>query len=528
MKKRFNTAGPCDQRFHYMLPAAPRLGEVFRQAAYGHYVVVHAPRQCGKTTSLKAIVRDINAEGEYAALFFSCEAGAAAGDDYADAQRHIIGSLMTEASTQLPVDLRPPETLRHAPAPMLFNALSEWASHCTKPLVLFFDEIDALRGQALNAVLRQLRAGYPNRPDHAPWSVVLCGLRDVRDYKVASGSDSARMGTASPFNIKVKSLTMSNFTADEVATLYRQHTEATGQAFEDAAVERAFELTQGQPWLVNSIAAEVIDEMAVTSTITADHVGQAKERLILARATHLDSLVARLHEEPVRRVLEPLISSGAPHTSSDVTYSDDVSYVADLGLICRDAPVRPANPIYREVMVRALTANYTPRIDAEPARFVQPDGRFDMQGALEAFAQFWVENGEAMARPGQTYPEATAQIVMQAFLQRVVNGGGFIDREYGVGRGRIDLLVRWPYDSPEGRQVQREVIELKRWATGDRHGDPLPRGLTQIDEYMGRTDVDHGWLIIFDMRDDAPDVWDRTHFEEHTAPSGKPVTLLRA
>jgi len=42
--------------------------------------------------------------------------------------------------------------------------------------------------------------------------------------------------------------------------------------------------------------------------------------------------------------------------SSDNTYDDNVSYVRDLGLIAPELPIRIANPIYREVIVRVLTA----------------------------------------------------------------------------------------------------------------------------------------------------------------------------
>ncbi|WP_234023782.1 PD-(D/E)XK nuclease domain-containing protein [Sorangium cellulosum] len=80
------------------------------------------------------------------------------------------------------------------------------------------------------------------------------------------------------------------------------------------------------------------------------------------------------------------------------------------------------------------------------------------------------------------YPEVAPQLVLMAFLQRVVNGGGFIDREYGVGRGRIDLLVRFPYRKPDGsRAVQRRALELKVWRKGQK--DPLREGLAQIDDY---------------------------------------------
>ena len=86
-------------------------------------------------------------------------------------------------------------------------------------MVIFIDEIDALQDQALISILRQLRDAYPNRPLAFPQSVGLIGLRDVRDYKVAAGG-SDRLNTSSPFNIKVRSLTLRNFNAEEVAELY--------------------------------------------------------------------------------------------------------------------------------------------------------------------------------------------------------------------------------------------------------------------------------------------------------------------
>ncbi len=68
--------------------------------------------------------------------------------------------------------------------------------------MVLIDEIDALQDEALLSVLRQLRSGFPDRPLGFPQSIGLIGLRDVRDYKVASGG-SENLNTASPFNIKV-------------------------------------------------------------------------------------------------------------------------------------------------------------------------------------------------------------------------------------------------------------------------------------------------------------------------------------
>ncbi|MBI5479580.1 MAG: ATP-binding protein, partial [Deltaproteobacteria bacterium] len=280
--KEFNTAGPCNPERHYMVPAEPRLPTARGLVARHLYFVVHAPRQTGKTTTLRALARSLAAEGTFAALHFSCEAGEPAGDDYGAAERMVLSEIDLGAGRDLPADLRPPPWPSAPPGQQLRSALAAWAAACPRPLALFFDEIDALRGESLRSVLRQLRAGYPNRPADFPAAVVLCGLRDVRDYQAASGGDPSRLGTSSPFNIKVKSLRLGGFSEGEVRALYHQHTAATGQPFTDEALTRAFELTQGQPWLANALARAVIEAIGVAppAPITADHLDEAKERLI--------------------------------------------------------------------------------------------------------------------------------------------------------------------------------------------------------------------------------------------------------
>jgi hypothetical protein len=392
-------------------------------------------------------------------------------------------------------------------------------------LVLFFDEIDALRGQSLISVLRQLRDGFNDRPEGFPSSVVLCGLRDVRDYKAASGGDPSRLGTASPFNIKLKSLRIGDFTPDEVAELYAQHTADTGQEFTRDAAARAVELTAGQPWLVNAMAREIVEEIGVppAEPITVEHVEQAKERLILARATHLDSLAAKLAESRVRQVIEPVLAGTLDQFDP---YNDDIQYVADLGLIAPKAPLRIANPIYREVVVRVLAANVEYKVIADPRSFIRDDGRLDVGLLLHEFAAFWREHADVLTS-GIVYHEVAPQLVLMGYLQRVVNGGGYVDREYGTGRGRIDLLIRWPYQTPTGkRAVQRQALELKVWR--ERGPDPLPQGLAQLDGYLDRLSLDTGVLIIFDRRPDAAPITERTTFEHTTSPSGRPITVLRA
>jgi len=145
-------------------------------------------------------------------------------------------------------------------------------------------------------------------------------------------------------------------------------------------------------------------------------VEEAKERLILARATHLDSLVARLEEPRVRRVIEPLLAGTLEGVTS---YEDDFAYVRDLGLVAANGSVRVANPIYREVIVRVLALPVERRVDAEAKTFVGQDRRLNLNLLLAEFTSFWREHGEALAT-GIAYPEAAPQLVLMAYLHRVV------------------------------------------------------------------------------------------------------------
>ncbi|MBO0801661.1 MAG: hypothetical protein J2P25_01095 [Nocardiopsaceae bacterium] len=524
----FNKSGPCDPRRHYMLPPEPRLPGARDLVEQGLYFVVHAPRQTGKTTSLTALARDITAGGERAALLFSCERARIFTDDVIAAERSILQAITEAAEIRgLPAECLPPAWPEAAEGSLLKAGLQAWALSCPRPLVLFFDEFDSLAGPAMLSIASQLRDGFQFKPDGFPASVALCGLRDIRDYRIAAGQNPEPSGSStSPFNIIDKSFRMYDFTREKVAELYGQHTAETGQEFTAEAVDRAFEYSQGQPWLVNALAREITDknEMGILppEPITAAHVDTAKERLILERATHIQYLADRLAEPRVKRVIEPLLAGD--FVDSDATFDDDLQYLRDLGLIAATDPVRVANPVYREVIARQLAMRTAVQITLPSSGFLLPDGRLDTRRLLEEFAAFWKQNGEILVR-GEAYHEVAPQLVFMAYLQRVVNGGGQVAREYGIGRGRIDLTVTKPYTDADGKPaVQREAIELKVRRKGD--GNPLKEALAQLDGYLHRLDLDAGILIIFDRRPSSIRKRPAPEFSGHRTPDGRDITLL--
>lgn len=516
-----------------MVPAEPRLPGARYIIDMDEYFVIHAPRQTGKTTMLRALARDVNAEGERLAFTFSCEEASVFGDDLDRTMETLTDRIIDRAhSLRLPPEQMPPSPWPSGSAGgRLRKGLEAWSESCPLPLVLLIDEIDSLSGLALVSVLRQLRDGHNSRDDGVPFpaSVVLCGMRSIRDYKAASGGNPETLGSASPFNVIVESLRIANFTKDEVAGLYGQHTADTGQEFTPEAVDRVYEYTRGQPWMVNALAREITSKpkMAITppTPVTAAHVDEAKERVIRDRLPHLDSLAARVREPRVQRVIEPILA-GDDVLTVDATYSDDLAYVRDLGLITDSPRVRIANPMYRDVIVRVLSASIQSSIRTEPRAFLLSDGRLDMDKLMAEFTGFWDIHGEILAAH-EGYHETAAQLIFMAWLQRIVNGGGYVDREYGAGKGWIDILVRKPFTGADGRPaMQKEVIELKVRRAKD--ADPLGEGLVQLDRYLSRHHLDHGYLVIFDRRPEEIRDHGPAEVSAATTPDGRKVTLLRA
>jgi hypothetical protein len=513
MPKWFNTAGPCRPDDHYMLPPERRLTGVDQLVDRKQYFVVHAPRQTGKTTAMKAFCDRLNAEGRYVALYVNVETAQVAGGDVERGMETILDSLHLSAEASLPAELHPPEPERDTGAgTALQRALTDWALRCPRPTVLFLDEIDALHDETLLSTLRQLRAGYLERPERFPQSIALVGLRDVRDYKARVRPESQSLGTASPFNIITRSLTLPNFTQEEVRELYLQHTTATGQAFTDDAVALAFRLTRGQPWLVNALAAEVTDAVAPdpAEAVTAEHLQTAKENVIQRRETHLDSLVDKLREERVRRVIQPILTGDVQ--PMDV-YQDDLAYVRDLGLIDTTGVLKIANPIYAEVIPRVLSWEMQANINQETEWYVRADGSLDVPRLLREFQKFFRRHSEAwIAR--FTFQEAGPHLMLMAFLQRIVNDGGTIEREFAVGSGRADLVVRWQDDV--------HVIELKV-----RHDEQTEaEGVEQLSGYLDRLGVPEGYLVLFDRRQGVS--WEEKVYERSIEQAGKTVHVFGA
>jgi hypothetical protein len=338
-------------------------------------------------------------------------------------------------------------------------------------------------------------------------------MRNIKDYKSKIREDHQTLGTPSPFNIITKALTIKNFSISDVEALYAQHTHATGQVFEKPILEKVFEQTEGQPWLVNAIAREIVEEILgndFTNIISIELVEQAIQNIILRRDTHIDSLLDKLKEPRVRHIIEPVILGKANAISIS---NDDTQYCIDLGLLkVLNGEIFPANKIYNEVIIRALSYDTQFQFIQEVKdNWIDHSGHIDMNGLLKGFQQFWRENSDIWIGK-YDYQEAAPHLILQAFLQRIINGGGIILREYASGRERMDLCVVY--------NKKKYPVELKlRYSKS-----VIQKGLVQLSKYMTTLGELTGWLVIFDRSDSTN--WDEKIYWKVENFEGKEIFVV--
>jgi len=520
MKRFFNVTGLCNPERHYMVDPLRGLNNTILELIQNeYYFTIHAPRQTGKTTLLRALMDQINAEGSRICLYFSVETAGYRSITVDDANKNINRAIVESAKSFLPEEYWP-KHFDKAGEMAFKDFVTQWTRDLPKALVLLIDEIDSLYDDVLISVLRQLRDGFQFRPGAFPSSVALVGLRDVREYKEKVRDNDKSIGSGSPFNVKAKSLTISNFSRLQIAGLLQQYTDEGGQVFDDEIIDLIYLLTGGQPWLVNALANEITVEILLRDTskpVTIEIVNQAKENLIMRRDTHLDSLIDKLLDARIRPIVDAVISG------ADVMYdnfNDNLQYAVDLGIIQKSGSgIMISNDIYKEIIPRVLNlsfmANIIPKVS--PQWFIKPDGHLDMDALLREFQDFYREHSESWL-DGFSYHESGKQLLLMAFLQRIVNGGGSIAREMAVGRGRTDLVIEFNGDI--------FVLELKI----KRPNLNMERAYKQLFHYLDQLNQPHGYLILFELKNSSILSWEErikwTEFTYESLGSKKQFSIV--
>ncbi|MBW7875937.1 MAG: ATP-binding protein [Candidatus Cloacimonetes bacterium] len=477
MKKFFNTAGPNVPRLHYTVWREDGAKPILELIEQEKYFTHHAPRQSGKTTLLQELCKKLNREGKYLALNITVESAQAARDNVLEANRVVLHALKASLEAQ---GITAPEIESYFPDKNSVELyLKKLCEKSPKPVILIIDEIDSMAGESLIALLRQLRAGYALRPGSFPQSIILNGVRDLKDYRIYSSKEDTWLTGGSCFNIKAASVRLGNFTLENVRDLFFQHETEHNQKLAPGLVETIYELTQGQPWLCNALGEQMCHKLFPREPVlTEHHLHEAKEALILSRATHIDQLYYRLEDPRIRQIVIPMLKGEESFNFP----AEDIEYAKDLGLLHPDSKtLRIANPLYKEILPREMTYTIQQSFTEEPEWYKNPNGTLNYQKLMDRFVEFWREHGHK-----EFYDlEITPHTLFMAWLQRLVNGGSTILREYALGRKRLDILVTFA--------GERFVSEIKLY----RGEKTLSDGLNQICEYLDQIGLSEGYLMIF-------------------------------
>ena len=247
-------------------------------------------------------------------------------------------------------------------------------------------------------------------------------------------------------------------------------------------------------------------------------IDRAKEQLVRSRTTHLHNLHHRLYEPRVAAVVEPVLLG---ETEVADQSADDIDYCFDLGLLTRGPHgLEPANPLYREVLARALAAPYQDRLPEPWWPWRTAEGRLDFPALIEAFFPWWRRHGDVLVEgTDQGWREAAGHLIFMGFLQRVINGGGEVEREYASGRGRLDLVVSYGPD--------RFAVELKRVPPRGVSLETIrEEGVAQLAGYLDTLGLAEGWILVFNQRPGLS--WEERLWSEEREVDGRRIHLRGA
>jgi hypothetical protein len=532
-----------------MIPAAPRIPDVSDMIKGNYYFLVHAPRRSGKTTCLAALTDRINSEGQFYAI--RCELAALSEiSDAETAMSRIVDRIDAALESSKVEEIRRlafsfgSERYMALSVAKVQPMLNDMCRALDRELVVFFDDADCLRESPLVMLLAQIKGGYDgrfgSRWSRFPRSLAIVGKRDIRDYPSRVRPDGTTAGFVDLFNIKKKSLSLPDFTRDEIGALYGQHTAATGQVFEPEAVDRAWRWTEGQPWLVNVLADDIVAKRFgndYSRTVTGADVDLAARDIITSEDPRFVDLRERIREPRVRRVTESVLVGAVclPNAISD----DDALYPVDLGLLKASPdfgnPLRPANPINEAIIVGTLTEKLQAGMPGDLAGKWMDGTRLDMNGILKAFRDYWRKNRESLAVDNESEcrvdesigaalerynivdggmgksvartvrknltersDEAFCLLVLFAFLQKVLDGGqkvldggAEIDRDYALGGARTHVFVRY--------KGITYPLELKSRGVPSRD-----ESIERLSGFIDESGAPAGWLVVFDRNPKKP------------------------
>ena len=511
--RHFGTQGPVNAIDNYVVARTEKLDDFIKRIKLGRYIVLFAPRQTGKTTFFQDALTILEApalqaeDTEYFPIQLNFQ-------DYANLAPDAFYTTLAE---ELPQAInRTFQGRGEMPAPQLENFLEnpgitdniamrrffeklptllvaeETAAASPPRVLLIIDEFDGIPQTVLSGFLNTLRRIYlSGREVRCPYAVGIVGVKSITQLNYDR--------SISPFNIQDE-FTLPNFTFDQVQELLAQYTEEVGQPFAPDVVEKLYQQTAGQPFLVNRFAQILTEELDIpkTETILMQHFLAAQARLLTERNTNIEHLITNVRRDP--RFERTLMRIAFYQSNITFTLHNEViSELATYGIIKEgeDGMCQILNPIYLHCIIQA----FKPLINGLEDEYLPEDGPIDFTGhitetghlqmrtLIENFKNFIARAGFRVLQVPDTPQEFVGQYLLFAYLDEFVRiVRATMHLEVPTGRGRTDIII--------GHQGRKYIIETKVW----RNERVYEAGKRQLAAYLTIEGEREGYYIVFDYR----------------------------
>lgn len=455
---------------------------------HGRYFSIFAPRQSGKTTFLTAFCHQLHQDKKYMAIILSFQKYKELNkkEFYFQVEKHLYRQLkrrLTDVDcnklTEICSFLDNHRLTSHISFSDLIEKLNEMIEY--KKLVIFIDEFDGIPREELEnflSTLRDLYQQYKDEDKKALYSVGLIGIRNITKLIV---------GGVSPFNI-ADQVTLPTFSLEDIHHLYSQYTTETGQPFIESAVNKVYEVTSGQPWLVNRLAAILTVDIKprTLTSIDSQDVEKAVEILLKERNVHFDNL-----DEKARLYKETLVEIIFDHVEYN-PFEEDQTSLEQFGLIKnREGHAVVSNNIYKGRYLKAFFKEVRAYEEKTVQPYELPGHRLDMNRILLNFGSYIAQIGVGAFYKEKKPYEKTGQFLLTAWLYQFVRGErGQLGYEVRSGLGRMDIILAY--------KGKKYIIETKM----NRHGNVsgiMQEGLEQLStRYLATEGEGEGYLVIFD------------------------------
>ena len=490
-KREFCAGGPVPKEGYYVLRDRPEISEIIDQIERARYFVIYAPRQIGKTSLIQEVVQKLSDDTEYLPLYLTFQNfGRKMTEE--EFYRELAKVLLLEVHISLKdknvedlIEVKEDEIGSQRSFTKLLEFLHKQIPY---HLCLFIDEFEDIPQDVLDGFLRTLRGIYLRKQRDERYNILhSLGLIGVRSISQMTFS-----GMSSPFNIH-ESISISNFTTEQVRELLTQYSEETGEVFPEEVIEFIADKTGGQPYLVNLVAKILTTEIKPYTEIRPITISDAEDAymkmLTMRGNTNFDSIVKRIRNEKYKdRLIRIIYRENVEYNPRD----EVIEYLVTFGIVTEQQNYCViSSPAYSTLIIDC----YKPCINGDIHEYF-PEGYqplFDSEGFIKPHPV--IENFQyflPQVDPNFYFPEGTPlEIVPHYFLLSQFNIlsrhiGGHARAEVHQGHKRMDIVVF----EKGGRKT---VIECKIW----RGVAYQQEAREQVVDYLVHEGLSLGYLVIF-------------------------------